>query len=65
MEDSGTTEGPFILHGKYFKVIKTEGKLITAKCQNCPTDIKGSSNATSNFVTHLKVLFVHLVENYF
>ncbi len=50
---------PFILQGKYFEILEEDGQNITAKCKICSfekqTEIKGSTKATSNFVTHLKV----------
>jgi len=48
-----------ILDGVFFTVthVDTDGVKLKAKCNNCSTEtfIAGSSNALSNFTTHLKV----------
>jgi hypothetical protein len=48
-----------ILDGKFFTVVQVdrEGIKIKARCNTCTTKtvISGSSNALSNFTTHLKV----------
>jgi len=48
-----------ILDGKFFSVVEVDasGVKVKAVCNNCvrKTIIAGSTNALSNFVTHLKV----------
>jgi hypothetical protein len=48
-----------ILDGNFFTVVHVDkdGIKIKAKCNSCTTEtvIAGSSNALSNFTTHLKI----------
>ena len=52
-----------ILDGIYFRIVEIDsnGLKVRAACELCPknkTIISGSTNATSNFKTHLKVNFI-------
>ena len=62
MVDASSTDfrpNSAILDGKYFTVINfdADGVKIKAQCNSCigKTIISGSTNALSNFTTHLKV----------
>jgi hypothetical protein len=55
MENEGYI--PFILNGKYFKIVSRSGMNVTAQCLSCSEvrNIKGAINATSNFLKHFRV----------
>jgi hypothetical protein len=55
MENGGYI--PFILNGKYFKIVSRAGMNVTAQCLCCSEvrNIKGAINATSNFLKHFRV----------
>lgn len=55
-ESNDSSSVPFILRGKFFKVVsKIEGK-VEAKCVSCKKIVKGSLDSTGNFHRHLKVI---------
>ena len=57
-------ENPHILFQEYFQIIERKNddkKNIVAKCKICeiPTSVRGSLNATSNYIRHLKVVSLY------
>lgn len=54
---------PLILDGKFFKIIRIDesGENIQGECITCKHKIKGRIDATTNFLSHLKVYKHYLV----
>lgn len=51
---------PFVLKGKYFKIVSSSGLNVVAECQLCLLtgknhNLKGSKRSTTNFRDHIKV----------
>lgn len=46
---------PKILKGTYFTPLSLTGQNVTAECKECLKKVKGSTNSTGNFRSHLRL----------
>jgi hypothetical protein len=60
--DDDKTKLPAIIDGKFFSIIKQNGKKISVKCMFCPNNkpLNAQTDATSNLLKHLKVIQNHV-----